>query len=73
MFEDPNSETTVYITQTFALAVLPGIKKLDNAHVKGPEWKQGLTDGTWSAEIYLNPNYGHTMIVTHTGGFAVLK
>jgi hypothetical protein len=51
-----NSQTTIYITETRAIAVLPGSKPIDNGKVKPPEWRQRLTCDQWSAEEFLNPN-----------------
>lgn len=72
VFDDENSETTVYITNKFALAVLPGVKAFDMGKTKADEWQRGLLGDKWSAEVYLNPNLDQLMFLSDKGGFAVL-
>jgi hypothetical protein len=72
VYDDENSETTLYVTNTFALAVLPGIKAFDIGKAKADEWQRRLLGDKWSAEVYLNPNLDQLMFVSDKGGFAVL-
>jgi hypothetical protein len=72
VFNDENSETTVYITNKFALAVLPGVKAIDMTRIKVAEWQRGLIGDKWSGEVYLNPNLDQLMFLSSGGGFAVL-
>jgi hypothetical protein len=72
VYDDENSETALYVTNTFALAVLPGVKELDMGKIKEAEWQRGLVGDKWSGEVYLNPNLDQLMFITSAGGFAVL-
>jgi hypothetical protein len=71
VYYDVNSQTTIYITETRTLAVLPGIKMIDNQKAKAAEWRQALTCGKWSVEEFLNPNLDHLMFIMSNGALAV--
>jgi hypothetical protein len=72
VYDDENSETTLYVTNKFALAVVPGIKAFDMGKAKAAEWQRGLVGDKWSGEVFLDPNLDQLMFITSAGGFAVL-
>jgi hypothetical protein len=72
VYNDPNSQTTLYVPQTFAVAAVPGIKAAkDMSKPEPPEWKRGMAAGKWSAEVYHNPNADHLIFISSGGGLAV--
>jgi len=72
VYDDPNSETTLYVSNTFALAVVPGTKAFDMGKTKAAQWQRGLVGDKWSGEVFLNPNLDQLMFIASNGGFAVL-
>jgi hypothetical protein len=73
VFADDNAEITLYATDSLTLAAVPGGAPDPRARdIKTPVWHHQLLEGKFAAEVFANPNTGHTLVVTHAGGLAVL-
>lgn len=71
IYADENAETLVYGTELLTLAVAPAAKKVPEK-ILPPLWKHQLQSGKFVAEVYSNPNAGHTVVIAPTGAIAVV-
>jgi hypothetical protein len=85
VFKDENTGNLVYITETGAIAVIPGAGVSAPAKPKGPAWLHGLefrvrkagepdfTKDTrnYGAEIFKDENTNHLIYICETGAIAV--
>jgi hypothetical protein len=72
VYHDENSQTTVYVSESLSLAVVPGRREVEKGKAKAPEWTHGLLSGKWSAEVFRDLNTDHTVFITAAGALAVL-
>jgi hypothetical protein len=77
VFLDGNRDASVYITETFRLAVRPGGRVLGPKEVRDSEWRRGVRPGQpgddkWSAEVFLSLNYDDLLYVTPSGALSVI-
>jgi hypothetical protein len=73
VYHDDNSRATVYLSEALSLAVVRSGKDLPKGGLpRAPEWNNCLGSGTWAAEVFQNPNNGHTLFVSSGGALAAL-
>ncbi len=86
VFQDVNNGNVIYISETGALAVLPGVKVPDSDKVKTPEWKYAsdlavrkasedkFTKETkkYGVEFFRDENDGVMVAITELGYLAVM-
>jgi hypothetical protein len=73
VYADDNAGVLIYATDAGTLAAVPGeAKELAARDIKGPVWHTQWVVGKFAAEVFTNPNAGHTVIVTDAGGLAVV-
>ncbi|MBM3978990.1 MAG: hypothetical protein FJ304_01650 [Planctomycetes bacterium] len=73
IYADDNAGVLLYATDAGTLAAVTGAAKERAARdIKAPVWHTRWVAGTFVAEVFTNPNAGHTLVVTSAGGLAVV-
>lgn len=73
VYHDENADVLLYATDALTLAAAPAVAMGVPEKVQQPVWKYQLASGDFAAEVFDNPNAGHSLAVTHSGGLAAWR